>query len=157
MKEIKLTKGYVAMVDDDDYEYLNQWKWYYHNGYAVRNKCQNHNSMRMHRIILKINDRNILVDHINRDKLDNRKNNLRQCDAHGNSRNRSKVKNASSIYLGVYYEATKRGRKKYHAQIRINGKQTHIGRYLTEKEAGMAYNKMALIHFKEFASLNIIN
>ena len=77
MKEIKLTKGKVAIVDNDDFEFLNIQKWYLSShGYAVTGKSPH---QYMHRIINKT-PKNLLTDHINRNTLDNRKINLRNAD-----------------------------------------------------------------------------
>jgi len=73
MKRIKLTQEKVALVDDADFEFLNQWKWFYHQtGYAK--SCHRY----MHRLINKT-PKGFHTDHINRNKLDNRKSNLRYC------------------------------------------------------------------------------
>ena len=86
MKEIPLTRGKFALVDDEDYEWLSQWKWYCSTtGYAVRG-CKNR-ILYMHREIAKTKP-GMLTDHINRNKLDNRKENLRFCSHRENMKNR---------------------------------------------------------------------
>ena len=77
-KEIKLTKGFVAIVDDEDYEWLSQWKWHY-DKYACRRKSTGYKQSKivfMHREILGY-EGELDVDHINKDRIDNRKCNLR--------------------------------------------------------------------------------
>jgi len=79
MRLIQLTKGKQTIVDDDDYEELNQFKWRVtHNGYVFRVKKINGFNRRilMHRVVNQTPDE-LITDHINRDKLDNRKSNLR--------------------------------------------------------------------------------
>jgi hypothetical protein len=99
MKEIQLTQGKVALVDDEDYEYLNQWKWCARKGklgtfYAkrtVRNNITNtYKTIYMHRIILNITNRFIYVDHENHDGLDNQKSNIKACTPKENANNNRK-------------------------------------------------------------------
>jgi hypothetical protein len=149
MKEIKLTQGKVALVDDEDFEYLNQWKWHYNQGYAISSKNKKHKLLLMHRVILNPPS-DLCIDHINHNKIDNQKKNIRICNGHENARNAVHVGKTSN-YLGVYYDMEN---KKYKAQIKINGCKTHIGRYIYPEEAARAYDKMALLHFGEFANLN---
>lgn len=111
MKKIKLTKGKYALVDAEDFEWLNQWKWYYHsNGYAVRliyikgsgRKHQKSECVLMHRVINKTPS-GFITDHINRDKLDNRRSNLRTADKSLNSINRPLQPNNKSGYKGIHW------------------------------------------------------
>ena len=75
MKKIKLTQGKYAIVDDEDFAYLNQWRWYYHNNYAVHTN-KNKSRIYMHRFILNT-PKKMFSDHINGNGLDNRRSNLR--------------------------------------------------------------------------------
>lgn len=169
MKLIPLTgkyaEGKVAIVDDEDYEYLNQWSWLYdnrHTGYARRtvteyiNKTtiKNHPIV-MHREITKVKDPKIWIDHINGDTLDNRKSNLRACTPSQNSANRRKSKKVcKSKYLGVV--PYKRKDKIYwKASCKKNGK-TYEKSCSTEIAAAFAYNELAIKYHGEFARLNII-
>lgn len=91
------------------------------------------------------------VDHINRDRSDNRWSNLRAATPAQNRANRKSVEGSSSKWLGVLWN---KDRKNWRASIKINGKRTDLGSFKCEDEAAMAYNEAALEHFKEFASLN---
>ena len=157
MKTIKLTQGYETIVDDSDYEWLNQWKWCVHRkkntSYAQRRI--NGKTIRMHRLILGILDKpEFQADHINCDGLDNRRINLRLANHTQNCRNSRKIliyrgKPTSSIYKGVsWYKAYRRWRAK------VSGK--HIGYFDTEEEAAHAYNEFVKENFGEFARLNDI-
>jgi hypothetical protein len=91
MKKIQLTKNKYALVDDEDYEELNKYNWYYsYQGYAVRTNHRLNKCIYMHRIIMNPLDYK-QVDHINHNKLDNRKENLRICDRFQNLQN-SKIR-----------------------------------------------------------------
>jgi len=159
-KQIQLTQGKYAIVDNEDYEYLSQWKWCYHQGYAVRTinngrkaGKQITQSIRMHRVITNA-PCEMLVDHVNCDKLDNRKQNLRVCDHKGNSRNRiSPNQMKPDRYKGAYFV---KKTKKWVAKIKLDGKKIHLGYFFTEIEAANAYNKAAKELFGQFANLNQI-
>ena len=94
------------------------------------------------------------VDHINRDKLDNRVTNLRYATEHENCLNKGKTqKTTSSRYKGVYL--CKRSNK-WRSMIQYNRKKYYLGTYTDEEDAARAYNEKATEFFKEFAYLNII-
>lgn len=108
----------------------------------------------LHRLITKCQDKNMVVDHINHNTLDNRKENLRICTKSENVRNQEKsTRNTSSIYKGVWYN---KHRKKYIAEIKVNQKKINLGRFLSIKEAAKAYNDAATKYFGKFAYLNKI-
>jgi len=144
MKEIKLTQGKVALVDDEDYEYLNQWKWTTNKlgktYYALRtiNRKDHQECILMHRVIMStpIDQQ---VDHFNHNGLDNQKINLRNCSRSENLMNITP--RGTSKYLGVSYCSRY---MHYRAQIRINGKPKHIGYYKNEIEAALAFDAMAI-------------
>ena len=148
MKEIELTQGKVAIVDDEDYEWLSRWKWYYGNGYAVRHSTRflGRKHIFMHREILGTPD-GMETDHINRDCLDNRRENLRACNGSQNRMNTSIPITNKSGYKGVVWNAS---RKKWQAQIGINYRRKYLGLYNTASAASDAYNKAALELFGEF-------
>ena len=164
MKEIKLSQGKIALVDADDFEWLNQWKWSYARkegsltGYAFRRLHSTNNkreAVPLHRLIMDLKYGDIRhVDHINGDGLDNRKCNLRVCSKAQNLRNRDKNKNNTSGYKGVFW--TERDQKWY-AKITYNLAQHYLGCYNTKEEAAQAYNKAAQKYHGEFALLNDVS
>lgn len=95
-----------------------------------------------------------LVDHINRNRLDCRKSNLRKCNQKQNTYNSSKQHGTKSKYKGIHLNGKC---LLWRAQITFNGKRKHLGYYKTEKEAALVYNKHAKVLFGEFANLNIIS
>jgi hypothetical protein len=163
MKLLPLTKGYHAMVDDDDYYWVSQFNWQAIelNGaiYARRNKkkgilkSNEPYEIYLHRVIMKCVDKEKVVDHIDHDGLNNIKSNLRICSKDDNKIYTTSHKNSSSKYLGVSYD---RARNKWNAQLKYNGQRILAKRYNTEAEAAEAYNLIAKKHFGEFANLNII-
>ena len=154
MKKIKLTQGKSTLVDDEDYEWISKLKWRYaSNGSAVRNSSRHLGAqkvLQLHRIIMNAPD-GLVVDHINGDRLDNRKQNLRVCSQSQNSMNRSVATNNSCGYKGVYFH---KGKQKWYAHITCNGKQKHIGAFSAPEDAARAYNQRALELFGEFSKLN---
>lgn len=157
-KSIPLTKGQFAIVDDEDYDWLMQWKWHYSTGYAMRKQSgprdAPHPTILMHRAIL-APPHGMFIDHINMNGLDNRRCNLRICTASQNNYNRIpyRTKTATSQYKGVRFH---RLRNKWHAFIVLHkGKQTHLGYFTSEIDAAKAYDVAARAHFGEFARLNI--
>lgn len=96
------------------------------------------------------------IDHIDHDTLNNKIENLRAATRIENNRNNKSKKGSSSEYLGVFIVNRPNRLLRYAAQIGINKRSTHIGYFDTEEEAALAYNKMAIKHFGEFANLNII-
>lgn len=148
-ERIELTQGKFALVDAEDYERLSKYKWHCHHGYAVRNEKQpngKRKTLPMHRQILETPLP--FVDHINLDRLDNRKSNLRGCSASENQANRGAVRNG---YKGVYRIHKSNG---WAAQIRVKGKLHYLGHHPSEEMAALAYNKAALQFFGPFARLN---
>jgi hypothetical protein len=155
MKEIQLTQGKVALVDDDIYEYLNQWKWYYSKlNYAMRSKRINKKKtfFLMHRVIMDT-ELNMIVDHLNGNGLDNRRSNLRNCTHAENMRNRKINKKNRSGFKGVSYYT--KGNK-WRAMIKFNNLRIHIGFYIDPIDAARAYNEAAIKYHGEFANLNKI-
>lgn len=138
-----------SQVDDDDFEYLSKFKWYVcivkNTAYAERSVLNNgiKKKICMHRDIMKTPD-NLVVDHIDRDGLNNQKHNLRNCTPSQNQMNKKSF--GKSKYLGVSICIR--------ATIRINGKSTNLGSFKTEMAAAKAYDKAAKKFHGEFANLN---
>lgn len=166
MKHIPLTQGKHALVDDIDYNYLNQWKWFCRYGYAIRMASQRNSpgnsprnsprkSLCMHRVVAKRAgiDCSQTIDHINLDKLDNRRKSLRAATQAQQTMNVAARKDSTSGFKGVCYH--KRNHK-WLAQIAHNGKRHHLGLFTNKLEAAKAYNEAAIKYFGEFARLNTI-
>jgi hypothetical protein len=157
MKEIPLTQGKVALVDDEDFEKLNKFRWYARRSkdriYALRNRRINKKRQTeyMHRRVA----RNILgneVDHIDHNGLNNQRHNLRICSSGQNNMNQRKRSKLSSKFKGVYW---KKERRMWVAQIGYNGQgQKHLGYFTNEESAARVYDAKAKELFGEFASLN---
>lgn len=143
-------------VDDDDFEYLNQWKWYPKYGkYAVRSlKDPRPRVIRMHRQIM--NPEAIMqVDHVNRDGLDNRRENLRICTGFQNARNSKKRSHGvTSKYKGVCWSGAA---KKFQAYIVYETRNIHLGLFKIEEDAALAYDSAAEKYHGEFCSKNFTN
>jgi hypothetical protein len=156
VKEILLSQGTIAIVDDEDYERLSAYKWCYSStiGYAVSREYVNgkKRALLMHRFILDAPSDKI-TDHINRDKLDNRKENLRLCSRAENNRNIGIRSHNKGIYKGVYWVPT---RNKWQVTIRHNKKPMYLGSFENPHEAALMYNFWAKDLFGEFAVLNEI-
>ncbi len=158
MKHIPLTQGKFAIVDDEDYEYLTQWKWIVkmNSGIAyagrwitcVTNGTKRRTAILMHRVIMNTPPGK-QTDHVNHNELDNRKYNLRICSAQQNQFNSRSQKNSFSQYKGV-----SRNRGKWRAQIRHNNKDIWLGVHASAVAAAKAYDKKAKQLFGEFAYLN---
>lgn len=159
MKEIQLTQGKVAIVDDCDYERINQFKWHAINNHGFRatrviTVDGKQTSITMSRFIMDCTDPKLFVDHINHDTLDNRRENLRVCSAKENQWNKSRQYNKqSSLYKGVFVRIIGK-RTRISASIRIDGCLKHIGDFKTLEEAARAYDQEAINYYGEFACLN---
>jgi hypothetical protein len=162
MKYIELVGGNIAIVDNDNYDWLNQWKWYRHSeGYAVRVqhvklgfKKYKNKTIRMH-ILVNKTPSGFQTDHLNENRLDNRRCNLRTCTKSENMQNRGKTAINTSGYKGVYLN--KRVKiKKWMSMIQANGKSIYLGYFKTKKEAALAYNKAASKYHGRYANFNEI-
>lgn len=153
MKEIILSKGGVAIVDDDDYEKLCEFNWYIVESrtpgrvYACRKV--NGKKLYMHKSLLECSD--LDIDHINGNALDNRKSNLRTVTRSQNNYNSSTRKGCSSKYKGVSISSSN---SKFRAIAKIDGKNKHLGYFANELEAASAYDSAAVKHFGEYARFN---
>lgn len=157
MKRIPLTQGKYALVDDEDYEALMEFKWHFSHGYAARREhykvskgVYKGKKIYMHRAICSPPE-GMTVDHINGDGLINTRGNLRVCTQSENCMNQTPQTDTISKYKGVSF--LKRTGK-WCAYIVSNKKQIHLGYFSSEKEAAEVYNKAALNYFGEFSKLN---
>ena len=150
MRTIKLTQGKVALVDNEDFSYLSQWSWCYNKGYAVRSL--NPGKVRMHRLINNTPD-GFVTDHIDHNKLNNQRINLRTANSSQNISNSKIHKDNVHGFKGIVWSGL---RNKWKARIIVNRKEIHLGLFQTKKEAAEAYNKGAVKYFSNFAFLNQI-
>ena len=151
MREIPLNKGKFALVDDQDYEWLMQWRWTVSaKGYATRTSKSKGVTRKilMHRLINNTPD-GMQTDHINHNPLDNRRSNLRTVSHVQNSYNKKAYPNNKSGYKGVCWD-----RGAWHVQIQVNKKKMHLGRFKDIRAAAMRYNGAAKQFHGEYARLN---
>ena len=158
MKKIKLYGkhlGKVVLVSDESFDELNHWGWQINSsGYVSRSVKLKGGKRKIefmhHRVLKKKNG--FEIDHINRNKLDNRSCNLRYATRSQQLANSGMRKNTISGYKGVWRHP--KTIKKWHAEVLVNGKKHRLGKYETKEEAALAYNKAAKKYFGEFAFLN---
>ncbi len=157
MKQIPLGKsGQFALVDDEDFERVSCFKWYTDTlGYIQRTYSTVEQSIKgkktclLHREILPSCAKEI--DHINGNKADNRKENLRECTRSQNCINQAIRKDNKSGVKGVYWA---KDRQKWRACIGVNWKTINLGTFKNKEDALVAYNDAAIKYFGEFAVLN---
>lgn len=154
-KLIKLTQGKFAIVDDEDFEWLNKQKWCAginrKGGDYYALTSENRKMVGMHRKIMGVTDPKLVVDHKDHNTLNNQRSNLRVATYSQNKANRRSWPNSSSQFLGVSWYKRE---QKWVAKIQINGKGKSLGRYDNEIDAALAYNRGALEAYGEFANLN---
>ncbi len=133
VKKIPLTQDKFSLVDDVDFEYLNQWKWCLGgNGYAMRiSYTPIKKTIYLHSLINNT-PKGFLTDHINRNKLDNRKQNLRSANFTQSNRNVDLRKDNKSGIKGVYWH---KSRNKWQANISKNNKTLYLGLFSSINEA----------------------
>lgn len=155
MRKIKLTQGKTAIVDDDDFEVLNKYKWRFMGRYAVRHQLKGEYTdikkrgvIAMHTQIM-ATPKGKLVDHINRDTLYNIKNNLRLCNSSQSNSNRGKHTGASSKYKGVYWDSIS---LMWRAAIGYNKLVIPLGKFKNERTAFNVYKKKSIELFGEFSA-----
>jgi hypothetical protein len=157
MKEIPLTRGKIALIDDEDFEVVSQYKWsamkHGRTFYARTNipvsghGKQKQRTLRMHQLLVGKGR-----DHEDGDGLNNQRKNLRIATHRQNGANSRRPKNNTSGYKGAtFHKAT----SKWLAQIKVDYKNIYLGVYSTPEEAAAAYDEAAYEHFEEFAQLNL--
>jgi hypothetical protein len=154
MKEIQLSTGGVALVDDEDFDFLSKWKWKQDRfGYVTRsvyrgveNGVKKYGTVKMHKLILP----NIpYLDHKDGNGANNQKSNLRACTHAENMRNVKKRVDCTTGFTGV-----RKGPYSYHARVQLNGRQIHVGCYDNAEAAAKARDQAATLLHGEFARLN---
>ncbi len=157
MKTIKLTQDKVALIDNEDFKLINQYKWYAckcGNAYYTRRKVRDQRTEKiktiyMHRFIMNVVNSNVEVDG---DTLDNRKRNLRTRTVSENRRNQKKTR-GNSKFKGVCWSNRD---NKWYAYIKVNRQKIHLGVFNDESEAAKTYNIAAQQYFGKFSRLNAI-
>lgn len=155
MKEVPLTKGLVALIDDEDFALVSQHKWRAKpekktgSFYAIRTSYKGRqHSIYMHRLVLNAPD-GMGIDHINHNPLDNRKENLRLVTVAQNQHNAKVRKDNKTGFKGVAMTGNR-----YRACIKRGGKQIHLGTFENATDAAKAYNAAAREFYGEHALLN---
>jgi HNH endonuclease len=148
VREISLTQGKSAIVDDEDFEWLMQrGKWYaYKSGgtfYAMRTERSSGKkvTIKMHRLIMGA-EKGQFVDHCDGNGLNNSRDNLRLCSRSENACNQRIRRDNSTGFKGVHFY---KGGRKFQARIAVNGRQTHIGLFSDPIEAAKTYDAAALL------------
>lgn len=151
----KIVKGETVYIDKEDESLLHKYNWYIHKIGSYRRLVYDLKGKRLyfHRVLLEITDSNTIVDHINGNPLDNRRNNLRISNKSTNGMNRSKNKNNTTGYKGVVWYPKN---KTFSAELMVNKIRYRKGGFKTAKEAAIKYNELAKEHHGEFAKLNEI-
>lgn len=154
MTKIPLTQNMFALIDDEDLELVQKYKWYAHSNPSTTYASSRTGSkyIDMHRLIMKAK-KGQRIDHRNCRGLDNRKHNLRFATIAQNGQNRRANKNGSSMFKGVYRN---RELQRWISHIRCNDKWYHCGCFENEQDAAIAYDLKAIELFGEFARLNIL-
>jgi hypothetical protein len=165
MKEIPVHGGLIALIDDEDEALVQGFDWHpvhtngksqtYANAWVYSTNPPHR--VYMHRLLLDVPD-DVMVDHINRDGLDNRRSNLRPCTNSQNLLNAAKRRtnygtSLSSTYKGVSWN---KGHNKWRSYVFLGGKQIFLGYFVSEVDAALTYNRAATQHYGEFARLNDI-
>lgn len=152
---------YNVLVDDQDYAYLSKINWFLSKdkkNFYIAGWIKDENGkfikVKMHQMIMGEYDKKLIViDHISRDTLDNRRCNLRFITWAENARNRNPIPNKKIPYKGVSYTEYK-GKRYFHLYITINGRKIREGRFKTAEDAAKRWNELAREHHGEFAYQN---
>lgn len=151
-KTIPLSQGQYALVDEQDFEYLNQWKWCAvwdkkTNGYYAKRAAGNGKQIYMHRLLVNPT-KGMVVDHRNHNTLDNQRVNLRVCTRKENAWNQRRPSNKAG-YRGVISH-----KNRFVSQITVNYERKYLGSFATSLEAARVYDNAAKTYFGQFAITN---
>jgi len=157
MREIPLTQGKVVLVDEEDFAWLAQFKWYAskrkHTWYAMRNIRKpdgRRTATTMHAVMMNVGP-GLEVDHENGDGLDNRRSNLRVATKDQNQQNVRCKSNNTSGFKGISWD---RNARKWGARLEVSKRRIYLGLFEDAEDAARAYDAAALEHHGEFARLN---
>lgn len=150
MKTISVSYTEVAIIDDDDYWWACRVKWFLHHGYVLTKRMVRGSAVYLHREVMHC-PAGMVVDHINGDKLDNRKANLRITTKKRNCQNRGMSSKNTSGFKGVTLQKPS---NKWLAQINIDGRIQHLGSFNNPVSAAARYDEAALKLHGDFAKTN---
>jgi hypothetical protein len=154
MKTIPISKGMFALVDDEDFEWLSKMSWYYSNGYAMTSTriygSKKRNKYAMHRFIMMTWNKSVDIDHIDGNRLNNQRSNLRIATRSQNHQNRKPLPRKGG-YKGVGWHSRDNA---WRAYIKVDGRQVSLGYFQDRDAAARAYDQAAIRHYGEFARLN---
>jgi len=151
---IELTQGYYAIVDDEDYAELSKHKWHasvQKSGIVYAARKVGRKNIKMHRVLFDDIPEDKLVDHINHNQLDNRRENLRLVTKKGSQRSKRGNRFSSSRFKGVSWNRCHGG---WEARICVGGQNLNLGLFSEETNAAHAYDEAAIEHFGDNAYLN---
>lgn len=153
MMELHIYGGHVALVDDADYAYVSNFKWHMQGNYIVHSKSM-YEHISLHRMLMAAEladtPANTQVDHIDGDKFNNQRSNLRICTPSQNASNwRTPRSKKSTKYRGVHLN-----RKVWAVYINVNGKSIFGGTFKSDIQAAHRYDELAKLHHGEYAKLN---
>jgi hypothetical protein len=158
---LALSRGYWSWIDEADYPRLSRFNWHINDkkngpscksGLYAQTSVAGYGKLSLHTLIMDTPP-GMVVDHINGDGLDNRRDNLRIVTPEQNHLNKSKRKYASSKFKGVHWDSTRGG---WLVKIKRQGAETYLGFFDSETEAALAYNEGAKMIHGEYARLNVI-
>lgn len=166
MKELTLyykDETFIVLVDDEDYDLVRQYNWFIkpcdHLHYAIRNMRKEnggYTTVPMHRLLMGMPPRNVFIDHVNGNGLDNQRSNLRECTPRENKMNSRPHYNTSSKYKNVYFRKDIKNNP-WQVRIRVDGKLLSFGCYPTEEDAMLVANEAIAKYHGEFGKPNTTN